>query len=261
MIYRFLLFPKVACLISSILFCFFFSGFSQSELLDIHIQDERVVIKAEEVELKKILQAISLETGMQFSFFASETSEVISCKIDEPSIASSLSSLLKNWNYSLVFGKNVEGSMIPESLWLVGKVSDNPHFTTLQTSAETVGNPDDHVKHLQKNVFADLFKDELIRAKQMKAKKLEHSSGQVDETSPYLLPGQSGIQITALDLDSAFSKIGLHTGDIVYDVNGMPINSVKDFINAMKAPEGQSIVRIERYKDAKTIDPIYIEIH
>lgn len=261
MIFRFLLFPRTSFILFVLLFILFTVGFSRAEILELKISDNRVVIKAEEVELETILQAISGETGMQFSFFVIDSSERISCRIDEPSMANTLSVLLKNWNYSIVYRNDRGGRLTPESLLMVSKVSNKPDSTPIKNVGETVINPDSHIQHLQENAFADLFKEDQIRAKQVEEKTVEYSSGQATDNALHLLPGQKGIQITALPPESSFAKIGLHIGDIIYDVNGKPINSVKELVNAMKVSDTQSIIRIERYSDGKNINPIYIELH
>lgn len=252
--------PTAVSLVFPVL-CLFFGGLSQAGSLELKILENRVVIQAEGVDLKEILQAVSLKTGMRVSYFASATSELISCRIDEPTMAISLSSLLKNWNYSLVFVENREGPLVPEYLWLFSKVSDKPHSTSGAAMSAAVGQPDDHVQHLQKNVFATLFKEDQVQARQTEVNKAEDPSGQAGDTSMDLLPGRTGIQITALVPDSSYEKIGLHAGDKIYDVNGTPVNSVKDLVSAMKASGNKSIIRIERYTADQVINPIYIELH
>lgn len=236
-------------------------GLSQAASLELKIQNDRVMIRAADVELRKILQAISIETGMQVSYFATDTSELISCSIDQATLAGSLSSLLKNWNYSLVFGQTREGPVIPESLLLVGKVLNTPHSAHISTLAEKAGSPDDHLQHAAKRVFADLFKGEGVQARPLEVQQAEAFSSQAEGVSPEPFAEQRGIQITSVTPDSAFARIGLRAGDRVYDVNGARVNSAKDFVDAMKNPGNRSVIRIERYTDDRKIDPLYIELH
>lgn len=260
MSYRSLLFSMVTIVLFPTIFCVFYPGLSQAASLELKIQDDRVVIKAEDIELREILQAISTETGMQISYFVTDTSELISCGIDEATLAGSLSSLLKNWNYSLVFAESRVRPGIPESLLLVGRVANTPHSANISSLAENAGNPNDHMQHVAKREFADLFTGEGIQARQLEVQQEDVSSGQADGSSAPFAE-QRGIQITSISPGSAFAKIGLHAGDRIYDVNGAKVNSAKDLVTAMKNPGNHSTIRIERYTNDRNIDPIYIELH
>lgn len=74
-------------------------------------------------------------------------------------------------------------------------------------------------------------------------------------------PDESGIRITMLAENSVFRKIGLNQGDIINDVNGQPVSTGPEFIEALSsASKGNHPIRIERLKKDRLIDPIYIEL-
>jgi len=60
-----------------------------------------------------------------------------------------------------------------------------------------------------------------------------------------------------------FNKIGLEEGDIVHDVNGKPVGTAEEFIEALQtAPKKQQpMIKIERLRDNGEMHPIYIELH
>ncbi len=70
------------------------------------------------------------------------------------------------------------------------------------------------------------------------------------------LPSQDGLRITAVEDDSPAELAGLNADDILYEINGIKVNSIVDFNEEMKKYlPGTSIkLKIKRGSDVKFID-------
>jgi general secretion pathway protein C len=72
-----------------------------------------------------------------------------------------------------------------------------------------------------------------------------------------------GFRIIRFAENSVFRKIGLNQGDIINDVNGEPVKTAQQLVQAVQALQSVSkgnnyLIRIERLKNDHFIDPIYI---
>ncbi len=230
---------------------------AQPEVL---ITGDRVIIRADAVDLQEILLAVSRKTGIQIRSPSPGVTEQISCRISEPSLADSLAKLLKNWNYILVYSENTRGPSSPEALWLVGKVSRLPHSMDVAASPGAAPPLDEHIQQVQKDLYDGLFRKDRIQAEPSRQVATGDLSDSAGKSPMHYLPVVGGIKIKAVSRGSSFEKIGLRPGDTVSDVNGQPVSSAQEFIDALKNSfASHSIVRIERYRNNQAIDPIYLE--
>jgi S1-C subfamily serine protease len=83
----------------------------------------------------------------------------------------------------------------------------------------------------------------------------------VEDTTPHGTLGPSGIEIKELSKESPSKKIGLNTGDRIFDVNGKPVNSTSDLVTIIEsASQDQNMIRIARVRKGGAMDPIYINV-
>ncbi len=88
------------------------------------INQGKISLKADDIDIKEILQVLSDETGMEVHFNSPETSELITCRMNNESLTTFLSKLLRNWNYTLMYREGQNTSSGPAFLWVVGKVPE-----------------------------------------------------------------------------------------------------------------------------------------
>ncbi|OGP66615.1 MAG: hypothetical protein A2169_04490 [Deltaproteobacteria bacterium RBG_13_47_9] len=210
--------------------------------MSLDVKGSLIDLKAEDIPLADVLKAVSGKA--EFLIKSDDTmTERISCEFKGISLEKVIQQLLKNRNYALVYKKIGEARFLPFELWIVsGSHSQSPPLPSL---AETPGTS------YQKAWFKREFEDEdrLLN---------------LITTSPSMVrPDGAGISITKLSEDSPFQKIGLKEGDIIFDVNGQPISTVQDFIQALKSVSSapQLLLMIGIKRSDNSTDPIYINLH
>ena len=104
--------------------------------MELEIRQGKISLKADDMDLKEILHAISAETGMEVYFNPPETTDLITCRINDKNLTIFLSKLLRNWNYTLMYRESQNTASGPAFLWLVGKVPEIPDSTESESSGE-----------------------------------------------------------------------------------------------------------------------------
>lgn len=184
-------------------------------------------IQANGVPLGEVLRAVSEKSGIVIISDEPLTEEV-TCGFTGLTLEQGVMKLLENRSYALMFNAQQEAASSPAVLWILGKVS-------LQSD---------------------------INLKERLAKEVEDSGRLSRQFTAMSLGTQTkGIKITSLTPDSVFRKMGINQGDFVSRVNGLPTETVEEFISVLKSvpQESSTIMMIERRTPDGRLDPIYVQ--
>lgn len=222
------------------------------------IEGAMIQLKADGVPLNKILESISTQSGVKLRA-TDQATELIYCQVANAPLVETLKKLLRNWNFAFIYKGNGHGDSSPDSLWIINKnprtdltepvylvSSDNPEGPPLQ----------DHQKRFEKNALSAVF------AEPKKVLASFTTTNQFVLKDPVADTQSKCVQIASISQGSAIREIGLEENDLVIDVNGQPVTSAKELVEAIKTATGQDtqIIRIDRRRN-DMIDPIYIETH
>lgn len=228
---------------------------TQASSLELDVRSSGIIdIQAEEVPLIDILKAISDKTGIILKS-GDDLTNAVTIDLKAISVENCIHRLLAGRNYALIYKKTQDGKSVPIELRVVGSASltnmtlSSSQISDISTEAPA---PDDHMRKYQRKWFKQAFADTKNLPKQISTE----VTGDGHE--------QSGIRITRLAENSVFRQIGLNQGDIINDVNGEPVKTAQQFIQALQSVSkgnNHPIIRIERLKNDHSIDPIYIELN
>ena len=218
-------------------------NYAEASSLNIEVQNSRIDIDAKQVPLIDLLKTISEKTEIIIES-RDPLTELVSLNLKGASIEQCLRRLLGNRNYALTYKKTEDSQIIPASMHILGTGS-----VTLIKPEASPSPPEDPLKRVERKSFEQAFGDKNKLAKQISAQPVMNGS---DEW---------GIIITGVSSNSIFRTIGLSDGDIVRDVNGVRVDTAKEFIEALRvATQEQTMIRIERLKNNHEMDPIYIRL-
>jgi hypothetical protein len=240
-------------------------GSALASSLSVQVRGTTIDIQADEVPLIEVLQAISEKTGI--SLKADESlSEPVSLVLNGTSVEKCIRRLLAKRDYTLLFVKDDQDRVVPVELQVVGgqtsegdakgarHASGQPSKVKKATSQPrkvqtTPSPPEDPMKRFGKAWFERAVRDTKRLSQQVTAGPTEE-----DLDVP-------GLRITRVSRGSVFHKVGLRAGDVIHNVNGQPVNTVEEFIEALQsATEEQPMIRIEGMSKDGQMHPIYIEL-
>jgi len=223
------------------LFIFFHMcyGTALASSLSLDVKNSLIDLKAEDVPLIDILKAISGKTGLSIKSGDTLT-ERVSCEFKEISLEKVIKQLLNKKSYAMGYREIGDNRFVPSEVWVV---SGGNFESKIQPSP-----PEDSIKSYEKDWFRREFEDENRLLKQISA-----SPSSVGPDIPAIL-------ITKISENSPFQQIGLKEGDVIHDVNGNPISTVRDFIQILKsvskAEEPNLMISLRRSNDSR--QPIYV---
>lgn len=223
------------------LFIFFHvcDGIAMASSLSLDVKNSLIDLKAEDVPLADILKAISGKTGL--SIKSSDTlTERVSCEFKEISLEKVIKQLLNKRSYALGYREIGDNRFVPSEVWIV---SGSNFEITIQPSP-----PEDSIKTHQKDWFRLEFEDE------------NRLSNQISASPSSVGPDIPAISITGISENSPFEKIGLKEGDVIHDVNGKPISTVRDFIQILKTVSTAEtpFLMISLKRGGNFANPIYV---
>lgn len=225
--------------------------------LSIHVHGSLIDLEADHAALMDILNTISRETGLSIQTDDSLT-DLVSCDFKGISIERLIQRLMNNRNYVILYRKVEDGSVVPYELRILGSHSTGadrevraPLNNEPARGNDPVPSADSHIKKVDRR----RLEEELGDANRLK-KQITAVAGKDG-------PDAGGIRITEVLKNSFLSEIGLKEGDVVQDVNGLPVDTVQRFISALQTgsrTEHSRVIRIERFNEDRKIDPIYIHL-
>lgn len=225
---------------------------TQASSLELDVRSSGIDIQAEEVSLIDILKVISDKTGIILKS-GDDLTDPVTVNLKAVSVENCIHRLLAGRNYALIYKKTQDDRSVPIELRVVGSGAlKNMTLNSLHISDIDTEPPasDDHMKKYQRKWFKQAFADTKNLPKQISTEFISDGHN------------QSGIRITRLAENSVFRKIGLNQGDIINDVNSEPVTTGPEFIEALRSAfNGNHLIRIERLKKDRLIDPIYIELN
>jgi hypothetical protein len=244
--------PKISLyremyLLASLSLCLFIScppasGGADRSMLSIDFQGTMIELKAENVTLESIFKAISERAGISYNLDESMT-ELYSGDFKVP-IEECIRRLLKNRNYILFYKNKGTGQIALSEVYVVTSktvIRGNETMSSLEEGPNQKYN-----KQWIEKEFGD--------GKKLASEISAGPSGKGIDNS--------GISITKIEENSFFQKIGLRSGDTVYDVNGHTIYTPQEFIKILQSvSKTEPMIRIERSKADNSNAPIYMELH
>jgi hypothetical protein len=220
-------------------------AYAQEASIAIDVQEKAIQIWAKEARLDDILQILAKKMDLTLSFMES-LPERVSCDHTDTSVEAILKRLLPNRSYSLVYREAGEGRFVPSELKILGQRSPE----AAPVLATTVVMPVERSNNLDRVWYGRTFEAGSNLMEQIAA----------DPVYGEALPN-GGLHIRELSEDSAFAQLGLAPGEVVSNVNGKPISSAQDLIEALQSVSLEHpIIRIERWRGDMMFDPIYLEL-
>ena len=220
--------------------------------IDIRINDNAVEVLADDALFIDVLKKLADKIG--FDLIIKDTvDEGVTLDLKSENLEACLERLLARRNYILTFRQLKDNSMAPKELVLIGTKA--PTIYRARTHNKDVA--DSHMNQADRKWYETYFSDPDTLLKQIDAQ-------QVNITSETASPFGSGIQITRVSEDSAFSQIGIKSGDRILAVNGMPVTSRDELIKALlhiTTDMNPPIIQIERLDDNGQLDPVYVQIN
>ena len=226
---------------------------TQASSLKLDVRSSLIDIQAKQAPLIDILKTLSDKTGITVKS-GDDLTDQVTVNLMAVSLENCIHRLLAGRNYALIYKKTQDDKSVPIELRVVGSgplknmTLSSSQISDIDTEPPA---PYDHMRKHQRKWFKQAFADTKNLPKQISTEEIGDSHE------------QSGIRITRLGENSVFRKIGLNQGDIINDVNGEPVKTAQQFIQALQsASKGNiNLIRIERLKKDRLIDPIYIELN
>lgn len=219
--------------------------------IDIRINDNAVEVSADDAPFIDVLKKLADKIG--FDLIIKDTvNEVVTFDLKSENLEACLERLLARRNYVLTFRQLEDNTMAPKELVLIGTKA--PTIYKARTQNKDVA--DSHMNQADRKWYETYFSDPDTLSKQIEVQ-------QVNITSETDRPFGAGIKVIRVSEDSAFSQIGIKSGDRIQAVNGMPVTSRKELINALNIATDMNpaIIQIERLDDNSQLDPVYVQIN
>jgi hypothetical protein len=198
-------------------------GSAQGSSLSLVLLGTVIDLKADNIPLVDLLKAISLKTGLTVRA-GNPMVEPVSARCSEIPLESCLKQLLGNKNYVMVYKDQENGGSTLSELWL--DFSENGGW------------------------FEKEFGDKGRLLGEISIKPITGDD-----------PLERGIRVTGLASNSSFRKLGIQEGDLISNINGYPVQTGQDFVQALQSlSQDQPNLRIERRRSDNTIDPIYVDL-
>jgi hypothetical protein len=236
---------QIGCVIDAV-------GVCRASAVEVLVKDGAVEIMARQAPLIEVLKKLTEKTGCNLTT-GDALKEVVTLNLKMGSIEACIRRLLADRSYAMYYTRlEDQGTALTEIRVLGG---DPPIAYGAQAQSEAPP-PDDRVQSAGRTWYETKFSTPGLLAKQIKVRKVRNPS----DTHP-LHP--SGIQMIKVPENSVFNQIGIKKGDIIKDVNGTPVGSSEQLVNAMQMASDSSppIIRLERLDINGEMDPIYIELH
>ncbi|MBC2711712.1 MAG: PDZ domain-containing protein [Desulfosarcina sp.] len=217
--------------------------------LRLELKENGFHIEARQIPLIDILKAISQQA--QIILVTSDSlEEPVSIFLQSQSLEDTIERLLAKRNFAVFYNQSDDGTFSPSEIRVFGSKSP---VTYLPAGTNPPGH-DDHMQHYSRDWYAKEFQQAEKLSRHITAIPVKNSSAEPD-------PLAGGIEVKQVAENSVFSQIGLREGDLIRDVNGVPVDTTEAFLGALRvAPDQGSTIRIERLDIDNTINPIYIEL-
>lgn len=211
-----------------------------SSELKIELKDSLFSIEAREAPLADVLGSIAERTGISIDLME-PLDDAVSCEMKETTLEDILRRLLGSRSYILTYGKTSEGQSYPASLQVLGRRETAPAPIIAAHSPP----PEANIPNTLDRYWLENHQDNL-------AAQLE-----VIPTNQGTLG--RGILISRIEDQSPLLEWGLREGDVIDDVNGVPVGNREEFLQEVtKAARTHGMIRISRQGGDKMTNPIYL---
>lgn len=217
--------------------------------LTVTAYENMIDIEAEQIPINDVFKAIATETGLSITS-SRDLTDKISLSIRNTSVETAIRRVLSKQDYFMLVDRDADGRLVSVSLRVAGGGLEDALEIGPESSAHS---PDDHMKRVERDWIAQTFSGSDKLLKQISAVSIKDGSD------------SQGIRITKIAKDSPFREIGIQENDIIRDVNGHPVKTMKELVYAVNDTSNDldtnpPIIRIERLNSDGMIDPIYIEM-
>ena len=221
-----------------------------NQQLNLELKGKRFDLEAKQAPLIEILKAVSNKAHIKLTI-SDSLEEHVSIFLRSQNLEDIIERLLAKRNFAIFYNQSVDGTFNPSEIRVFGSKSP---VTYLPGGTNFPGH-DDHMQHYSKDWYAKEFQKTEKLSSHITATPVSTSKVEPD-------PLSGGIVVKKVAENSVFSQIGIREGDHIRDVNGVPVNTTREFLTALQAASNQPpMVRIERLDANNEIDPIYIELH
>jgi hypothetical protein len=260
------------------------------------IHDQQLTIHAKNTPLREILQSVSQQANLLIVYHGA-TDKSVNVDLNSVPLEEGLKKVLSGSNFSFFYKKShsagSEGDIILSKITIIAEGSAvepvrfgiEPETQAPQAPVIPVAAPiKPAVQSAQEKTgpshsnedtpFSDADRDQFIQLTR------EEMMSQIDGSETDIIPGMAGIpgnskdlpaktkgfQVTGVKYNSFFAKIGLKSGDTIHSVNGRPVSSSREFVDAVKdqleGPGSGTPTRIELDPGVKQgstkLDAIYV---
>ena len=237
---RCLLFGRILLPLLAFFIPLLFGGGVFCSELKIELKDSLFAIEAREAPLGDVLGSIVEKMGISIDV-KEPLNDAVSIEMKDAALEDVLRRLLVNRSYILSYGKTDEGKSFPASLQVLGKRGTAPAPIVTTSSPP----PEASIPDTLDRYWLENHQDNL-------AAQLE-----VIPTNQGTLG--RGILISRIEDKSPLLEWGLREGDVIDDVNGVPVSNREEFMQEVtKAARGQGMIRISRQGTDKMTNPIYL---
>jgi C-terminal processing protease CtpA/Prc len=216
--------------------------FASEQSLSVEVRGSTVDIVAEHVPLEQVLKTLAEKASFELEV-KTPLEQDVSCQWRGIGIEELIRRLLANRNYMLSYGRAADGQYLPSEL---------------KVAAEGL------MKSMGDSVTA-VHPMESVSIKQVDRAWLEQQHdtifGEVVAVSTEKGPMGHGIQIEEIQEDSFLAAMGVRKGDIIDEINGIPVKSQDDLVEVMlRGSANLGTLRISRHTQDGQTDPIYLQL-
>ncbi|MDP2643303.1 MAG: hypothetical protein Q8P24_00020 [Desulfobacterales bacterium] len=219
--------------------------------VQVSVRNFLISIQARQAPVIDVLKAIADRTGISFET-GDPLAEPVSLDFKDLTLEECIRRLLVNRNFSLIFEKSTTNVVVLKSVRVTGsgpmtRVQPGPGLPQPRPEAPS----QEHVVH--RSYKKDWLVKEFENAQRLEA--------QIRIADPDDGISDGGARVRRISRRSVLSQIGLKKDDVVHSVNGTPVQSAGELIEALQSAsrEGGSI-HIERKLRDGRMEPIQIEI-
>ena len=226
------------------IFGFAIAAAAQDRIVNFDRDKGTLEVNAHEIPLDALLRDISKKTGLKLELNVA-LSDPVSFDLEPQPFDEAIKHLLGGRSYSLNYEKTAEGKFLPSRLRVMG-MGTGPAKLASGDKKRAGMLPEAKERHtitVDKSELKEALRDRASLVKQV-------------STSP----DHKGVRINQVPEDSPLRTLGLEEGDVIESVNGRPIRSFIQFLDALpNGPATPPVIQIMKTKDGRH-DPVYIRL-
>ena len=214
----------------------------------VNLEGNRISILAEKQPLIEVLQAMSTKTGIKITT-GKLLSELISCRYTDIDTEAFFRKLLTKHDHVFLYVKGNQGLIELQEIKIPGDQSLVPVGEYVQRQSLTKEKPE------QSDFTNKKFDKEWFQKnRQDKEQLLEQIAAKTAK------PEDKGLYIESLTKDSFLTELGLAKGDTIEDINGIPVRTARELVDALGPPVSIDFIGIKSIKPSGEHKSVYIHL-